>query len=83
MSPQRKHGNRAFPKGKAGSIPSIRALSWQCSLGPREKIGHYSLNSYPLEVAFSGIDRARRPTGFRVFIYFISHIFVLNQTRCS
>jgi hypothetical protein len=49
---------RAFPKRKARSIPSIRAVSWQCSLYPRTKIEHISPDSRPFEGAFSGIDCA-------------------------
>ena len=46
-----------FPKRKSRSIPSIRAMSWQCSLSPWPKIEHNSLNSWPFCVVFSGIDR--------------------------
>jgi hypothetical protein len=39
-------------------MPSIRAVSWHCSLCPGAKIEHCQLNISPFEAAFSGIDRA-------------------------
>ncbi len=56
-SPGASGESRAFPKRKLRSIPSIRAMSWQCSLCPRAKIEHCELNSRPFWAVFSGIDR--------------------------
>ena len=56
-NPGRAQMPRAFPKRKSQSIPSIRAVSWQCSLGAPTKIEHISLNPRLFEVAFSGIAR--------------------------
>ena len=58
------------------SHPSIRAVSWQCSLTPWTKIERISLNSRPFEPAFSGIVRIRCPAGGSTFSDLISDIFV-------
>ena len=54
--PRHEHGNRVFPKRKAPSIRSIRAVSWQGSICTRAKIEHHQLNSQPFEAVISGIN---------------------------
>ena len=45
-----------FPKRKSRSIPSIRAVSWQCSLNARAKVEHHKPTYCPFVPVFSGID---------------------------
>ena len=74
----REQGCRVFPKWKSRSIPSIGAVSWQCSLYARAKIEYYQLNSCPFEAAFSGIDHVWCLAGPGIFSYFISPILIVT-----
>jgi len=75
VQPRASTGCRAFPKRKARSIPSIRAGELGCSLSLKAKIERFSLNSRPLEAAFSGIGRDLRSAGPGIFFVFNFKLF--------
>ena len=75
-SPGASRGSRAFPKRKARSIPSIRAVSWHArfSSGRKSSISRSIL--VRLRARLAGSTASDVLQGLVFFIYFISHIFM-------
>jgi hypothetical protein len=77
LHPWREQGSRAFPKRKARSIPSIRAVSWHARFAPGRKSSIASSISVRLRPRLAGSTERGVLHGLVFFIYFFLQIFMV------